>query len=597
MNDNNFRSEGGGYSGYYSRSNDNKSASGGRKRSRWDNDDQKGADSPLVVEVTNLPLNVTEADLFETFREFGPIAYIFVVSASGIALVEYEDTVSAAFCVSFAQHNPIYVCNQRASINYSTVKMIERNWMESRDPSPVIVMTVTNVRYPITVKVIESVAMNYGRIMRIIIVRAPFLQAFVEYDCVESARNAKNALNGADIYTDCCSLKVEFAKKGHLEVARNDSDQWDYTSSNNFRPQLQDNTRGALPGGRYQSRTTPLLPLSPAMWSGSANMGVQGTESGILSYQVTSAINNPGRVADSQQNGNGFYGTGTALTSTPLIPAGNFERRDDYSNHPYVPARGGQPHGDNFYLGERDRKRRSGMPPYDRERKPREGSSTDGNTSVILMTGLNRSKINCDGLFNILCQYGNVNKILFMKTRDDAALVEMGNPEQAQLAIEKLNGFTIFGKSVALLPSFQTSLHPVRHPDMLPDGSPSYIGYERSRNQRYTTPELANKNRKSGPSKIVHFFNAPPSISEKRIRQILKDEAKLDPLAVRLFPQVSERSQTGIIEFETVEEGIEAVAKCCHTPVESPFGNRPFIVKFAFFSESSTTGAKDIERQ
>jgi heterogeneous nuclear ribonucleoprotein L len=43
-------------------------------------------------------------------------------------------------------------------------------------------------------------------------IRRSLLQALVEYDTIETAKSAKHAMNGADIYSGCCTLKVEFAK-------------------------------------------------------------------------------------------------------------------------------------------------------------------------------------------------------------------------------------------------------------------------------------------------------------------------------------------------------------------------------------------------
>jgi hypothetical protein len=34
----------------------------------------------------------------------------------------------------------------------------------------------------------------------------------VEYDASESAQRAMVQLNGADIYANCCTLKIEYAK-------------------------------------------------------------------------------------------------------------------------------------------------------------------------------------------------------------------------------------------------------------------------------------------------------------------------------------------------------------------------------------------------
>lgn len=32
------------------------------------------------------------------------------------------------------------------------------------------------------------------------------------FDAIESAKRAKQSLNGADIYSGCCTLKIEYAK-------------------------------------------------------------------------------------------------------------------------------------------------------------------------------------------------------------------------------------------------------------------------------------------------------------------------------------------------------------------------------------------------
>ncbi|KAG8232388.1 hypothetical protein J437_LFUL012531, partial [Ladona fulva] len=50
--------------------------------------------------------------------------------------------------------------------------------------------------------------------------------------CVESAKRAKDSLNGADIYSGCCTLKIEYAKPSKLNVYKNDAESWDYSNPN-----------------------------------------------------------------------------------------------------------------------------------------------------------------------------------------------------------------------------------------------------------------------------------------------------------------------------------------------------------------------------
>lgn len=43
-------------------------------------------------------------------------------------------------------------------------------------------------------------------------IKRTMVQALVEFESIEIAKKTKHAINGADIYSGCCTLKVEFAK-------------------------------------------------------------------------------------------------------------------------------------------------------------------------------------------------------------------------------------------------------------------------------------------------------------------------------------------------------------------------------------------------
>lgn len=79
-------------------------------------------------------------------------------------------------------------------------------------PNHVLLITVINPAYPINCDVIYQICSPQGKVLRIVIFKKNGVQAMVEFDSVESAKRAKLALNGCDIYSGCCTLKVEFAK-------------------------------------------------------------------------------------------------------------------------------------------------------------------------------------------------------------------------------------------------------------------------------------------------------------------------------------------------------------------------------------------------
>ena len=65
-------------------------------------------------------------------------------------------------------------------------------------------------------QVIHQICEPHGKVLRIAIIRKSMMQALVEFESAEIAKKVKHAINGADIYSGCCTLKVEFAKVGRL---------------------------------------------------------------------------------------------------------------------------------------------------------------------------------------------------------------------------------------------------------------------------------------------------------------------------------------------------------------------------------------------
>ncbi len=97
----------------------------------------------------------------------------------------------------------------------------------------VLCLTIQNAKYPITLvnfgfcfldlqisnpliffniqDIIRKICSITGQLLRICILRKRALQVLVEFDSIETARRIKNELDGADIYSGCCTLKIDFA--------------------------------------------------------------------------------------------------------------------------------------------------------------------------------------------------------------------------------------------------------------------------------------------------------------------------------------------------------------------------------------------------
>ncbi|XP_070833134.1 heterogeneous nuclear ribonucleoprotein L-like [Chaetodon trifascialis] len=184
-----------------------------------------------VVHVRGLCEAVVEADLIDALEKFGPICYVMMMPFKRQALVEFSAVESADCCVSCGAKEPVYIAGQQAYFNYSTSKRITRptNADNPNSGNKVLLLSIQNPLYPITTDVLYTVCNPIGSVLRIVIFKRNGIQAMVEFESVQCAQKAKAALNGADIYAGCCTLKIEYARPTRLNVIKNDNESWDYT--------------------------------------------------------------------------------------------------------------------------------------------------------------------------------------------------------------------------------------------------------------------------------------------------------------------------------------------------------------------------------
>uniref|UniRef100_A0A673JH36 Heterogeneous nuclear ribonucleoprotein L-like n=1 Tax=Sinocyclocheilus rhinocerous TaxID=307959 RepID=A0A673JH36_9TELE len=183
--------------------------------------------SPETIHLSNLCNSIVYDDI--TFLLLS-CSYVMMMPFKRQALVEFEEVQSADRCVACGSQEPVYIAGQQAYFNYSTSKRITRptNADDPNSGNKVLLLSIQNPLYPITTDVLYTVCNPIGSVLRIVIFKRNGIQAMVEYPSA-NAQKAKAALNGADIYAGCCTLKIEYARPSRLNVIRNDNDSWDYT--------------------------------------------------------------------------------------------------------------------------------------------------------------------------------------------------------------------------------------------------------------------------------------------------------------------------------------------------------------------------------
>ncbi|XP_065366598.1 heterogeneous nuclear ribonucleoprotein L isoform X5 [Calliphora vicina] len=412
--------------------------------------------------------------------------------------------------------------NQQQPLMNKSNDDLRRKRPEAARPNHILLFTIINPFYPITVDVLQKICNPHGQVLRVVIFKKNGVQAMVEFDSLDAATRARENLSGADIYSGCCTLKIDFAKPEKLNVYKNEPEtSWDYTLT----------AVGLISNPTNFFKEQPLLGPSAAFPPFAAQ-----------EYHATTP-----------ESWKGANINPTALMKEPTVAQGR---------NVAVAAFTAQ------------------------------GQSQVGEIGAVMMVyGLDHDTSNTDKLFNLVCLYGNVARIKFLKTKEGTAMVQMGDAVAVERCVQHLNNIPI-GTSGRIQIAFskQNFLSEVINPFLLPDHTPSFKEYTGSKNNRFLSPAQASKNRIQPPSKILHFFNTPPGLTEDQLVGIFNIK-EVPATSVRLFPLKTDRSSSGLIEFPNIAQAVLAIMKCNHLPIEGKGTKFPFIMKLCFSSSKSMNGA------
>eukprot|EP00095_Tigriopus_kingsejongensis_P004688 snap_masked-scaffold678_size113531-processed-gene-0.4 protein:Tk04688 transcript:snap_masked-scaffold678_size113531-processed-gene-0.4-mRNA-1 annotation:"heterogeneous nuclear ribonucleoprotein l isoform x3" len=470
-------------------------------------------------------------------------------------------------------------------------QQLNRKPAEPEKPNHILLFTVLNPTYPITCEVLNTICSPLGSVLRIVIFKKNGVQAMVEFDSMDTAKQAKDGLHGCDIYSGCCTLKIEFAKPTKLNVYKNDSESWDYTNPNLGKAPAETINHTAAPVSHR-----PVLLKEPLVAPG-PTAGVPNGQT--LSPVVTSTNLVNGNISMVRTlTGSDSYETAyvTAhpsppqMTSpTPTLAAAT--SLDALASQAAVSALTGQAAGAAMIRGQA-----TNLLTVNSANPSVVGIPSNGATpgtgagyqhhqgAVCMVYGLSPDKMNANRIFNLFCLYGNVVRVKFLKTKEGCAMVQMGDGLAVERVVSNLNNNSFFDSKMQLGFSKQAFLADVQSPYTLSDGSPSFQDFMGSKNNRFINPEMASKNRIQPPSKILHFFNTPPGLEADDIEEIFSKTGSPKPKCIKMFPSKTERSSSGLIEFETLSEALEGLVMCNHYPVPNANSKFPYIMKLCFSS-------------
>lgn len=127
--------------------------------------------------------------------------------------------------------NPALSPGNRDRDNASATSASQLDISTQQLPNAVLRVIIDNMIYPVTLDVLHAIFSRYGKVLRIITFnKNNTFQALVQLSEANAAQQARNGLDGQNVYNGCCTLRIDYSKLSTLNVKYNNDKSRDYTN-------------------------------------------------------------------------------------------------------------------------------------------------------------------------------------------------------------------------------------------------------------------------------------------------------------------------------------------------------------------------------
>lgn len=185
-----------------------------------------------VVHVRNLPPDCTEQDLIAIACPFGRVVNVLMLKGKNQAFIQMQDQLASTSLVQYYSSVQANIRTKPVYFQFSTRDEIQApsNAPSTPPQNSILLVTIQNVLYPITIDILHQIFSKYGSILKIAIFTKTGLQALIQFADVTSAVHARAALDGQNIYSGCCTLRLQFSNLSNLNVKFNNEKSRDFTN-------------------------------------------------------------------------------------------------------------------------------------------------------------------------------------------------------------------------------------------------------------------------------------------------------------------------------------------------------------------------------
>ncbi|XP_068662635.1 polypyrimidine tract-binding protein homolog 3-like isoform X1 [Aristolochia californica] len=193
-----------------------------------------------VIHIRNVGHEIAENDLLQLVQPFGVVTKLVMLRAKNQALLQMHDVSSAVNAIQYYTNVQPSVRGRNVYIQFSSHQELttmdqnaqgRKGGEQDSQPNRILLVTIHHLLYPITVEVLHQVFSPHGFVEKIVTFqKSAGSQALIQYQSRQSAVQARNALQGRNIYDGCCQLDIQFSNLSELQVNYNNERSRDFTN-------------------------------------------------------------------------------------------------------------------------------------------------------------------------------------------------------------------------------------------------------------------------------------------------------------------------------------------------------------------------------
>lgn len=206
-----------------------------------------------VIHLRSLPDDVTNQEIISLsspFKKFGSVHDLMPLKNKNQALMEVDNIEMARQMVNHYTQNPPSIRQRNVYVQYSKYPKLERPESSPADSRSrqkmqqdiqavekneggekhVLRVVIENMQYEVTLEVFYTIFSKFGQVLKIITFQKNNqFQALIQMADQMQTETAKLSLDGQNIYTNCCTLRIDYSKLASLNVRFNNLKSRDYT--------------------------------------------------------------------------------------------------------------------------------------------------------------------------------------------------------------------------------------------------------------------------------------------------------------------------------------------------------------------------------